>query len=143
MGKVQAIWLPLAKAFKEYIVAGHEHVVVMQQKCAGDDYPSAYIRVWELDPDRDRLIELAPDWEKEEREIELSQTRIRDTIVFKTDEIVCTNVEKGHFHIDLNFPMAFEMLLNWMKQVGLVESDVILTGDLAPWQGQLECRQIS
>ena len=136
--KTKAIWYDLAKAFRAYIV-DHEHVIVVQQTISGDDEQSAYIRVWEPCPDRARLLELTPEWEREEKEAEYSITRIRDTILFRDDEIVCSNIENDVRYIDLKHPKAYEQLLDWMKLCGLVHAAVILTGELAPWKEPEQC----
>lgn len=137
MGKVTfgdksyAIWYPLAKAFREYITEV-ENVLVFSLKCAGDDYCSAAIRTWEKDPDYARLLELAPEFSESRRKLESQgDQRIRDTIVFKVDEIICTNITEGHFHIELACPIAQEILLGWMKRCGLAKQEATLTGALA------------
>jgi hypothetical protein len=128
----KAIWYPLAKAFRTQITEV-SNVLVFQVKCAGDNYKSAAIRTWETDPDFQRLLELTPEWEREALEAE-GDHRIRDTIVFKADEIVCSNVTEGHFHIDLAFPLAQEVLLHWMKRCRLVQQEATFTGALRPWK---------
>lgn len=128
----RAIWYPLAKAFREYITEV-DSVLVFQVKCAGDDFKSAAIRAWDVDPDFDRLLELTPEHEREELEAQ-GNHRIRDTILFKEDEIVCSSVTEGFFHIDLACPVAYEILLHWMKRVGLTKQETVLTGVLAPWK---------
>lgn len=134
--ETKAIWYHLAVAFREYIGDDFEHAMVAQQKIQGDNFASAYIRVWESCPDRDRLLELAPEWKHEEV---AGMTRIRDTILFREDRIDCSNVTHGFHYIDLSFPLAYEMLLSWMKQCGLVKDSVILTGELAQWKEPKKC----
>ena len=138
MAEPVCIWYKLAKAFKEYI-SECENVLVYKTKCAGEDYPSAVIRTWEKDPDFDRLVELQPEHEREEFRANNGELRIRDTIVFKADEIVCTNVTEGFIHIELAYPFAYEALLHWMKKCGLVRQEVTLKEPLA-WKEPPKCQ---
>lgn len=125
----KAVWYPLAKAFRECITEV-ENVLVFPVKCAGDDYQSAALRTWEVDPDYERLLELTPEHKRAELEAKGNQ-RIRDTILFKEDMIICTNVREGHFEIELACPIAQEILLGWMKRCGLAKQEAVLTGALA------------
>lgn len=119
--KTKAIWYDLANAFCVYI-EGHEHVLVTQQTIPGEDYQSAFIRVWELNDDGESL-----------------SFRVRDTILFRGDEIFCVNVKNNTHYIDLKNPKAYEQLLDWMKLCGLVKAETILTGELAPWTKPKQC----
>ena len=119
--KTKAIWYDLANAFIVYI-EGHEHVLVMQQTIPGDNDQSAFIRVWELNSEDESLT-----------------YRVRDTILFRGDEILCVNMGCGYHNIDLRNPKAYEQLLDWMKLCGLVKTETTLTGELAPWKELKQC----
>ena len=115
--KTKAIWYDLANAFCAHIT-GHEHVLVMQQTIPGDDGRSVFIRVWEP------MLE---------SESVAGEFRVRDTILFHDDEILCMNIKNDVHFIDLKHPKSYEQLLDWMKLCGLVRAEATLTGELAPW----------
>jgi hypothetical protein len=109
--ELDAIWFPLAKAFGAYIT-GFEQMFIYTLKCAGDDYPSSVIRVWE-----DGKV--------------FGPNRIRDTIVFKPTEIICNNSNEGILFIELADPQSLDVLLGWMKRCWLIEQEITLAGILA------------
>lgn len=131
--KARAIWYDLANAFCAYIT-GHEHVTVMQQTIPGDDEQSVFIRVWEPESKPKPINKLC-------------EFRVRDTILFRGDEILCVSsrhttpskLENDFRTINLNHPKAYEQLLDWMKLCGLVQAETTLTGELAPWREPEQC----
>jgi len=115
-------WYPLARVFKRCITEV-ESVMLYSTKPFGVSFEVAVIKTWELDPDYERSLQLRINVNAK------NSHRVRDTITFKPDEIVCYNVVEGYFHIDLIPPSALETLFGWMKKCGLVKQESELPGD--------------
>jgi hypothetical protein len=102
--------MEIAKEFSTYVSGNFRYIQVHQCDMPGWG-AAACLRVWEGEKDEDVIM--------------------RATLAITADIAWCTAVDKGIREIDLRNPQAFDEILKWMKEAGLVRHDMVLSGVLA------------